>query len=314
MLENMHRVAMFIGKGMRKLPILKTKDSIEIIAPASRIKNEQLNDLVKLVESWGLNCIVEKDIFGEDLLCANSDAARFRHLEKSFLRKETKAILSARGGYGSMKLLPALSKISAPSHPKLFIGMSDITALTLFLEQKWSWPSLHGAAALDKFSPESIEALRSIMFGEKPQLEYFGIPMNSLAKNSEMLSAVFTGGNLCLVQTSIGTIWQIEGKNKIIFLEDTGERGYRIDRMLEHLSQADIFKHAKAIVFGDFVEGLEPDGRSLVMPVLERFANRLHIPAVQISGIGHGFTNIPIPLGVEASLHLGEKTKLTFLR
>lgn len=295
---------------MQKLPILKPGDSVELIAPASRCADNLLSDIKKLLESWQLNCIVDKDIFGDDLLCANTDEIRFRLLKNALQRAETKAVICARGGYGCMRLIPELTKMAPPDLCKLFVGMSDITALNLYLQQQWHWPTLHGALALDKFSPESIAAVKSILFGEVAVVEFSGLPLNRLAENNHLIEAPVTGGNLCLVQTSIGTAWQMDGRGKIILLEEVSERGYRIDRMLEHLHQTNMFKEAAAIILGDFIEGKESDGSSLVNPVLTRFAQHCPIPVIQVQGIGHGYINMPIPLGTKAKLQLGKKIKL----
>ena len=299
---------------MQRLPVLKPGDSVEIIAPASRCTDEVLSDLKDLMGSWQLNCIIDQAIFGNDLLCANTDEIRFNLLRKALLNSATKAVICARGGYGSMRLLPQLSQITPVNPPKLFVGMSDITAIHLFLEQQWQWPTIHGALARDKFSPESILSLKSILFGDVEQISLSGLPLNELAASDKVIEARLTGGNLTLVQTSIGTIWQLDGQNKIIFLEEVGERGYRVDRMLEHLSQASVFKEAAAILFGDFLTGNEPNGSSLVKPVLERFAQNSPIPVAQIEGIGHGYTNFPLLLGAVAKLQLGERVELTCFR
>lgn len=296
---------------MKKLTTLQSGDFVEIIAPASRCTDQHLSDIQSLLTSWGLNCIVSSDIFGDDLLCANSDTVRFELLKNALFNPKTKAIICARGGYGSMRLIPQLSTLEPPSTPKLFIGMSDITALNLYLQQTWQWPVIHGALALDKFSSESIEAAKSILFGNIEQIEFDALPLNKHAIKNYSIETSITGGNLCLVQTSLNTLWQLDGSQKIIFLEEINERGYRIDRMLEHLHQAAIFQKASAILFGDFLGGNEPDGNSLVQPVLERFASHCDIPVVQVKGIGHGHTNFPIPLGTLARLNLGEKIKLT---
>ncbi len=295
---------------MQNLPTLKPGDSVEIIAPASRCSDKDLTNLKGLLESWQLNCIIADNIFGSDLLCANTDEARFKSLKNALKNTKTKAIICARGGYGSMRLIPELAKITPPVSPKLFVGMSDITALNLYLQQQWQWPTLHGALSIDKFSPASIAAVKSILFGEVPHVEFSGSPLNAFAEKNHAIEASVTGGNLCLVQTSIGTAWQMNADNKIILLEEIGERGYRVDRMLEHLHQANIFKDASAIVFGDLLEGKESDGSSLIEPVLKRFAQTCKIPVVKINGVGHGHVNFPVPLGTKAKLQLGKQIKL----
>lgn len=297
---------------MKKQLTLKAGDRVEIIAPASRCTDQHLTELKSLLTSWNLDCIVSPTIFGDDLLCANTDEARFELLKNALFNPETKAIICARGGYGCMRLIPELSKLQSPNIQKIFVGMSDITALNLYLQQAWQWPVIHGALAKDKFSAESIAALKSMLFGETRPIEFSGVPLNASAEKNHIIKTMITGGNLCLVQTSLSTPWQIDSNNKIIFLEEINERGYRVDRILEHLSQATVFKNASAILLGDFLEGNEPDGTSLVQPVLERFANTCDIPVVQVKGIGHGYTNFPLPLGIEAELHLGKQPKLVF--
>lgn len=296
------------------LPILKSGDSVEIIAPASRCSDQELTALKALLMSWQLRCIVSDDIFGHDLLCANTDEIRFSSLKNALQRNETKAVICARGGYGSMRLIPALSKLKPQSIPKLFIGMSDITALNLYLQQKWNWPVLHGALAIDKFSPESIATSKAILFGEKNKIEFKGIALNDAAKKNNIIKTTITGGNLSLIQASIGTLWQIDPANKIILFEEIGERAYRIDRMLEHLRQSHIFLKGAAIVFADFLGGEEPNGASLIKPVLKRFAENTHIPVIQVQGIGHGPINYPIPLGTPVTLQLGTQAHLTWSR
>ena len=299
---------------MQKLPKLIPGDSVEIIAPASRCSDHELFQLRELLTSWQLNCIVDENIFGDDILCANTDNHRFNSLRKALFRPETKAIICARGGYGSMRLIPALSEIKPPDSPKLLVGMSDITALNLFLQQKWGWPTLHGALTKGKYSAESIKSVKDILFGEVDHIEFIGIPMNNMATKNATINTSITGGNLCLTQASIGTLWQIDAHDKIVLLEEVGERGYRIDRMLEHLGQANVLQHAAAIVFSDFIDGNEPDGSCKIRAVLERFALNFTAPVVLIKGVGHAHTNLPLPLGTSAELLLGDKVKLICYR
>ncbi len=296
---------------MLKLPALKPGDSINIIAPASRCTDNQLILLKELLESWQLKSFIADDIFGEDIFCANTDDARLSQLVNALTNPETKAIICARGGYGSMRLIPALTKITPSASPKIFVGMSDTTALQIYLQQQWHWPTIHGASAPDRFSPESIASLKAILFGDVKQVKFKGIPLNSAAEKNNIIESCVAGGNLSLIQASIGTSWQLDSRNKIILLEDTGERGYRIDRILEHLTQANILKNAAAIVLGDFIDGNEPNGTSLIQDALHRFAQQSKTPVVKIEGVGHAYTNFPLPLGTNTTLQLGNKIQLT---
>jgi len=291
---------------MLTLPTLQPGDSVDIIAPASRCTAAQLDALKALLESWQLHCIIADTIFGNDPFCANTDENRLTQLINAFTNTKSKAIICARGGYGSMRLIPALTQTAKPKNLKLFVGMSDITALHLYLQQQWHWPTIHGAAAPDRFSTDSITALKAILFGNVKQVEFNGlIPLNTPAKKNHSIQGVITGGNLSLIQASIGTPWQLEGRDKIILLEDTSERGYRLDRMLQHLMQTGVLQNASAILLGDFTEGQEANGQSFVEIALERFATHCAIPVVQLKGIGHGYTNFPLPLGTVAHLNVG---------
>lgn len=295
---------------MQILPSLKPNDIVDLIAPASRCTEQRLLEIKELLTSWQLHCRMSDSIFGDDLLCANSDAQRLQHLRYALQNPESKAVICVRGGYGSMRLIPALKALQPPTEAKLFIGMSDITALNLFLLQKWQWPVIHAGLAPDKFSSESLNAVKSLLFAESSNIQFKGRALNQAAQKKLQLEAIMSGGNLCLLQTSIGTDWQLDAAHKIIFIEEVGERGYRVDRMLEHLHQAGLFAKAAAIVFGDFLGGEEPNGSSLIQSVLERFAKTCPFPVIQIQGVGHGYTNLPLIFGTTTILSLGDDITL----
>ncbi|KTD18876.1 S66 peptidase family protein [Legionella jordanis] len=291
---------------MNQLITLMPGDGVEIIAPASRCSDKQLAELKQLLTSWGLNCFVQDELFGQDLLCANSDELRFSALKRALYNPDIKAIVCARGGYGSMRLLPELIQLPPPQTPKLLVGMSDITALHLFLQQHWSWPSLHAALAVDKFNWECIEMSKALMFAEKKEICFKTTALNRSAQEQVSIQSSVCGGNLTLVQTSLGTDWQINAEGKIILLEEVGERGYRVDRMLEQLRQAKVFDQAAALLFADFTEGIEPDGSSLIESVIKRFAETCKIPVFKTHGIGHDPVNFPIPLGTMARIETAD--------
>ena len=295
---------------MLTLPILTVEDQVEIIAPASRCTEANLIALQDILSTWQVKWIVNDHLFGPDLLCAHSDQHRFESLKNALLNPKNKAVICARGGYGSMRLIPELAKITPSPTCKLFVGMSDITALNIFLQQQWQWPVIHGALAPDKYSPESTAALKSLLWGAENRISFQGEAYNLAAQQDVTLESTVIGGNLSLLQTSIGTLWQVNGQKKILFIEEVSERGYRIDRMLEHMRQAGIFDHVAAIVFGDFIGGEEPNGSSLVNSVLLRFAESCQFPVIKVHGIGHGYHNHPLPMGTKAQLSLGHHIEL----
>lgn len=292
------------------LPILHPGDAVAVIAPASRCTNERLFAIKTLLSSWQLEVHIDDAMFGDDLLCAHSDDMRFYHLKQALYDPNIKAVICARGGYGSSRLLPKLAQMLPSEQVKLFVGMSDITALHLFLQQVWHWPVLHAACSMDTLSPQAIAAFKAALFGTSSNTVFTGIPLNEPALQNIRLEASITGGNLSIIQTSIGTTWQMSSKNKIILLEEVNERAYRVDRMLTHLTQTGLFQDAQAIILGDFLGGNEPDGTTLMQPVLERFAKECLIPVIQIANIGHGDNNLPIPMGTPAQLICGKTVQL----
>lgn len=297
---------------------LKPGDIVDIVAPSSKCHPSILEKIRALLHTWELECHIPKDLFGDSLLYANTDAMRFEHLKNALLNTRSKAVWCLLGGFGSTKLIPMLSKITAPSHSKLFIGFSDITALHIFLQGQWGWSTIHGPsgyqASLNKISDESISLLRKILFHEETTLKYDQvIPLNKLAEQNIVINAPLIGGNLHLIQASLGTSWQINAQNKILFIEEINERAYRVDRVLEQMSQAGILQQAKAILFGDLIDKGEPDGKFLVEEIIQEFASQCMLPVLQIKNVGHGSTNYPLFLGKAGKLSMGSSASLEFL-
>lgn len=294
---------------------LKPGTIVDIIAPGFATAKEDLATVYEVLNRWDLIPHIPEDIYGTDLICANSDAKRFSLLKYALFNQESKAIWSIKGGYGSARLIPDLNTLSPPAHVKLFMGFSDITALHLFLQKQWHWQTLHSAGPPRQATSELVDSghireLKNIIFGQQKNLQYDLRPLNTAAQNYSIIEATITGGNLSLVQTSIGTPWQVDAVDKILFLEEVNERAYRIDRMLNHLKQANIFNNVKAILLGDFTGGQEANGTSLIEPVLSRFAAETSVPIFACPGIGHGKTNRSLPFGVKVKLQSGLEASL----
>jgi muramoyltetrapeptide carboxypeptidase len=241
---------------------------------------------------------------GNDLLCAHQDDVRFAHLQDALMDQSIDIIWLLQGGYGLTRLVPQLLSLEKPEKQKLFIGFSDGSVLHMFLNQVWDWPSLHASGAsqisqkgiAESSIHETLDVVKKGISSYRPRSLQ---PLNAAAKKMETLTGKIVGGNLCLATCSLGTDLQVNPKDKILFLEDIGERGYRVDRFLMHLQQAHIFETVKAIIFGDFVEGEEKDGTSLVDPVLERFARETTIPVFRLPEHGHGEENFPLPFNID---------------
>ncbi|PPE06909.1 LD-carboxypeptidase [Holospora curviuscula] len=209
-----------------------------------------------------------------------------------------------RGGYGSARIIPLLQAALRQKKlfiPKVFIGYSDITCLHLWAD-KLGWKGLHAVMPGDWVKPfvhrNNFTLLDKVLTKKNGVLHYQGlIPFNTAAKNSYPLKGKIIGGNLTLLVHSIGTAWQLQGKGKIIIIEDLNVEGYQIDRALYHLVQANVLQGAVAVVFGTF-SGKNFQWRS----ALERFAQNTCIPVFYWPYFGHGAFNYPIPLGFESRL------------
>jgi muramoyltetrapeptide carboxypeptidase len=295
---------------------LQKNDVVDIIAPASNAPTNKLEDGISWVKSIGLVPHVPKDIVRTDIFFAAPLETQLEHL-KNALYSDSKAIWCLRGGYGSMRLIPHLLKLRPPKKPKLFIGFSDITALHLFFTQHWKWPTIHGRTISqmhpDLASTPDREFLKDMIFGEIHDRTFKELtPMNEHALVKKQISGKITGGNLRIIQSSLGTSWELNAKGKILFIEDVGERGYSVDRMLEQMIQAKIIdKSLKAIVFGDFTEALEKNGKDLTPIALQRFADKVPYPVLKGLPAGHGhILNYPVPFNTNAVLTLGKKAQL----
>ena len=287
-------------------------EAINIIAPASAAPLERLNIGLDWLEKQEFAPHIPKDLLKPKLFFASPLKTQVEHIKKAF-KSPTQTLWCLRGGYGSARLIPYLMKMKKPKTPKLLVGFSDITALHLFVTQRWGWPTLHGRVLTQMNSKrhKDLAIYARLLRGEIKSLSYPRLkPMNEAARRSKTLHGKVTGGNLRLLECSIGTAWELEARGKILFLEDIGERGYSIHRMLVHLTQSGLLEGVKAIVLGDFSEGEEPDGKDRTWEALQSFANEITIPVLKGMPCGHGEKNQPLPFNTKASLRLGKNAEL----
>lgn len=295
---------------------LKEGDTVDLVAPGFSCTPEELEGALHFLARWGLEPRTPRKIFGKDVLSSNSDALRMKHLKEALLAEDSRAVWCVRGGYGSNRLVPELAKMKRPKGPpKLFIGLSDITTLHLFLNQEWGWPTVHGPL-LDRLGkgaakPVYVREMKKFVFGDFDSITFDKLkPLNAPARKTGVVRGPVSGGNLITLQSSIGTRAEWQTPGRILFFEDIGERGYRVDRVLEHFRQIGFFDRAKAVVFGEFTGGRETDGKTKVPAVLQRFAEQVKIPVLSGVRSGHGVIQRPVPLGTTSELHLGAQARL----
>ena len=268
---------------------------IKIISPASGVSPEKM---AKLQRISNLNVDIPSMVINRDLpFHASGDNERFEQLKNALYDESINTILwTLRGGYGSARLIDRLRLLSKPAHEKIFIGFSDNTALHLFLSQQWHWQTIHAAGFAQILDPdqdpENYMRVAEIIAGNLPVPFISNLkPLNDAATAVNSVKGRLTGGNLTIVESSIGTPWQIQTERKIVFLEEVGEKGYRIDRSLNHLRQAGLLKDVNAILLGEFSHENEHKDINIA---LERFAKETDIPIYKTEQFGHGRINYPL--------------------
>lgn len=271
------------------------KKKIKIVAPASGTSPELIETLRILPE---LDLEIPSSIINSGIFFhACNDDERFQLLENALFDVSPNVIIwTLRGGYGSARLIDKLALLKPPKQEKIFIGFSDNTALHLFLSQKWHWQTIHGAGFAKIIDPtqdpQNYLRIAEIVANKiNPPTITNLMPLNKEAKSAIELKGLLTGGNLTLVETSIGTPWQIQTAGKIVFLEEVGEKGYRIDRSLNHLRQAGLLKDVKAILFGAFTDPMSDNGNRIA---IERFAQETTVPIFKTDQFGHEDINYPL--------------------
>jgi len=266
---------------------------ITIVAPASGVNKNELTTL-KTITSLQLN--IPNGSFDQrrSIFHSNSDEVRFQYLKDALFDNTNRVVWTLRGGYGAAKLIPALEKLTIPARDKFFIGYSDITALHIFFTQTWGWKTIHGSGIVEILKSDKKRAnftkIAEIISGKVKQATVDQLfPINAAARSIHTVDGKLTGGNMTVLQTGIGTTWQVKTEGKILFLEDTQIKPYQLDRTLLHFKQVGLLKNVKAILFGH----CGTDNKDIIT-TLNQFASILSIPVFKTNRFGHGSTNDPI--------------------
>ncbi|MCB0378272.1 MAG: LD-carboxypeptidase [Bdellovibrionales bacterium] len=289
---------------------LKPGDIVDIVAPGMPPMPGTISGAKQFLYSWGLVPRIAKDIIRPQVVCANTRKYRQLSLSKALLAKDSKMVWCLRGGYGSHQLLQGLAKVK-PGPAKIFMGLSDITSLHLFLQDQWGWETIHGPN-IDRFANHRAKASEvkyffDVLFGKKNEVVHKLKPLNPAAKKLKTLRAPITGGNLITLQATLGTPFQLKTKGKILFIEDIGERAYRVNRVLEHLEQAGAMQGVKAILLGQFTGGKEPNGKHILPRFFKEYAEEIKVPLFSGVVSGHGDPQRPVIFGRKSQIIGGKR-------
>jgi len=243
---------------------------------------------------------------------------RLAELQKALTRSDVRGVFCTRGGYGSAELVENL-KTARLKRPKIFCGFSDLTSVHIFLWQKLHWVTFYGplvaggfdagANATGGYDPDTFMcAMTATNSG-------WSTPLRGETLARGTATGTLLGGCITLLETSIGTPWELDTRGSILLLEDRGLKPYQLDRMLLHLKQAGKFKGVKGIVLGEFPESEPPEGSTMTIgEVCKRILGPLKIPILYGAPVGHTpRPMLTLPLGIRARLHATGEGRLDFL-
>ncbi|NJN78819.1 MAG: LD-carboxypeptidase [Saprospiraceae bacterium] len=299
---------------------LKPGDTIGLVTPAGPITEEQLKKTITNIEGLGFNVeFNERRVLARNGYLAGSDLARADEVNLMFANPDIDGIWCIRGGYGVARMLDMLNYKVIRQNPKVLIGYSDITALHQAIYKKTGLVCFHGPVGASTFTDYTTKHVKNIITNpqENYTIEYAGENADkeddvyrSYVIKEGIAEGTLIGGNLTLAASLVGTPYDVSYDDKLVFLEDIGEKPYRIDRMLTQMLLAGKFNKVKGVILGVFYncEAKEGDNSlSLDDMLIDRF-NCLNVPIIYGMSFGHIDNQFTLPLGIYARLNTADKT------
>ena len=293
-------------------PFLKPGDRIRIVSPAGKVQKDKILPGIELLQDEGFEVVVGRHVFGKNFQYSGTDSQRAADLQEAINDPETRAIICARGGYGSLRIIEKIDFSPLLRNPKWLVGFSDVTAFHLILN-KLGIASIHGAMPgffLDDNKPsKSFFSLMELLSSGSSDVKIQAEETN----RSGSCSGELVGGNLSLVYSLQGTPWQLETSGKILFIEDISEYLYHLDRMMQNLRLAGQLKNLAGLVVGGFTDMKDNDspfGKSAYEIILEAVQD-YQFPVCFNFQAGHIPKNLALMFGGTYRLEVAEKCRLT---
>ena len=298
---------------------LRAGDTVGIVAPASNISRDLLAKGCDALREIGYVPVYLDSILDQDLYFAGTVERRARELEEMFARDEVRAILCARGGYGTNYLLSKLDPSKIVAHPKIFVGYSDITTLETCFTDSAGFITFHGPMVTKDFAlgdGVDLPSWHAAMEG----LSAWEITSDSDSGMQGLLDGeaegTLYGGCLTLLAASLGTPHEIRTDGTILFMEDVNAKPYQVDRMLMQLKLAGKLRQVKGIIFGEMLDCVQTANQGYTLQqIVLRVLGDLSVPVAYGLRSGHVTRkNITLPIGVRASLRVnGRNAQLKIL-
>lgn len=286
---------------------------VGVVAPAAAVERSHLERGVGVLASMGFRVKVSERALARSGILAGEDRERAGELAAYFADPEVKAIFAARGGYGCGRLMPMLDWDAIARAPKIFVGFSDETFLLNALVDRAGMIAMHGPmVAMDLargLSGRSFEHMKGLLLGE---IRSFTMDARETVRTGTAEGELI-GGCLSVLVATLGTPYAPRFDGRVLFLEDVGEKAYRVDRMLVQLRQAGALERVAGIVFGAIrpIEGDEQEARLIARFIAEETAG-LKCPVLTGIEAGHGSENFVLPFGVRVRVD-GSARRLEFI-
>jgi len=292
-------------------PYLRQGDRIRIVSPAGKVQKDKVLPGIKLLQEEGYEVIVGEHVFDKHFQYAGNDQLRSADIQEAINDQETKAIICARGGYGTVRTIEKIDFSPILKNPKWLVGFSDITVLHSVLN-KLGIASIHGAMPgffiENKKPTRSFFSLMELLSTGKTQTEAKAHRLN----RTGTCSGELVGGNLSLIYSLQGTPWQLDTKNKILIIEDITEYFYHLDRMMQNLRQAGQLKCLSGLIVGGFTEMKDSDSPfgKLADEIILEAVHDYHFPVCFDFPVGHIPKNLAVMLGSNYKLEVAENSRL----
>lgn len=287
-------------------PYLKPGDTIGITSPAGYISLEAIEPAKLLMEQWGFKVLVGSTIGKRDFSFGGTDEERRIDLQSMLDDPGIHAVMCARGGYGMVRIIDDLNFAILRKRPKWIIGFSDVTVIHSHLNRLLNMPSIHSKMCnsfpdvWEQAEPIQIETILSIkdaLMGRQMNYRADYLPYNRMGTARGQL----VGGNLSILETLSGSKSALQTRGKILFLEDTGEYLYRVDRMFWNLKRSGMLDGLEGLIIGNIKTKAddpgEAFGRTIYDIVLEKVKG-YSFPVCFDFPVGHQRSNFALKCGI----------------
>lgn len=299
----------FYFYNMIRPPFLKKGDTVGVTCPARKIIVPEMQLAIDTLENWGLKVVLGNTIGKQDNQYGGTDAERRADFQRMLNNPEVKAIIAARGGYGTVRIMDGLDFRAFMDNPKWLVGFSDITYLHTQLNCNIGVETLH-AIMMSTFpvnTPAAVQSLKDALFGNTLEYEF---PLHPLNRNGIMQGEV-VGGNISILYANLGTKTILDTHQKILFLEDLDEYLYHIDRMMMAIKRAGKLQNLAGLVVGglsDMKDNTVPFGKT-AEEIIAEHVKEYNYPVCFNFPAGHIADNRAIFMGRQAKVEVGSNSK-----